>query len=74
MTGGRDGSPQPRGQLVWGSSQMVLPCQRGGGQVQGALTSMLRHSFSFLQVAKMVSDVANSKYQSLFFILPGVGG
>ncbi len=33
------------------------------------LTSIVRHSFSFLQEAEMVSEVANSKYQSLFFIL-----
>lgn len=33
------------------------------------LTSIMRHSFSFLQEAEMVSEVANSKYQSLFFIL-----
>lgn len=33
------------------------------------LTSTARQSFSFLQEAKMVSEVANSKYQSLFFIL-----
>lgn len=32
-------------------------------------TSIERQSFSFLQEAEMVSDVANSKYQSLFFIL-----
>lgn len=30
---------------------------------------MVRTSLSFLQEAKMVSEVANSKYQSLFFIL-----
>lgn len=35
---------------------------------------MLRHSLSFLQVAKSVSEVANSRYQSLFFILGGEGG
>lgn len=33
------------------------------------LTSMVRQSFSFLQEAEMVSEVANSKYHSLFFIL-----
>lgn len=33
------------------------------------LTSTTRQSFSFLQEAKKVSEVANSKYQSLFFIL-----
>lgn len=33
---------------------------------------MVRHSFSFLQDAEMVSEVANSKYQSLFFILKDV--
>lgn len=33
------------------------------------LTSITRQSFSFLQEAKIVSEVANSKYQSLFFIL-----
>lgn len=32
-------------------------------------TSMVRQSLSFLHEAKMVSEVANSKYQSLFFIL-----
>lgn len=33
------------------------------------LTSMVRLSLSFLQEAEMVSEVANSKYHSLFFIL-----
>lgn len=33
------------------------------------LTLIMRQSFSFLQEAEMVSEVANSKYQSLFFIL-----
>lgn len=33
------------------------------------LTSIVRFSLSFLQEAEMVSEVANSKYQSLFFIL-----
>lgn len=40
-----------------------------GCSVWEKLTSTDRHSLSFLHVAKMVSDVANSKYQSLFFIL-----
>lgn len=30
---------------------------------------MVRHSLSFLQDADIVSEVANSKYHSLFFIL-----
>lgn len=33
------------------------------------LTSIVRLSLSFLQEAEMVSEVANSKYHSLFFIL-----
>lgn len=33
------------------------------------LTSITRLSLSFLQEAEMVSEVANSKYHSLFFIL-----
>lgn len=37
-------------------------------------TSMVRQSLSFLHEAKMVSEVANSKYQSLFFILKKKGG
>lgn len=32
-------------------------------------TSIVRQSFSFLQEAESVSEVANSKYQSLFFVL-----
>lgn len=35
-----------------------------------ALTSIVKFSLSFLQEAEMVSEVANSKYHSLFFILP----
>lgn len=33
------------------------------------LTSIVRLSLSFLQEAEIVSEVANSKYHSLFFIL-----
>ena len=51
------------------SKNVKRPCGELRKWLLQLLTSITRQSFNFLQEAKMVSEVANSKYQSLFFIL-----
>lgn len=48
---------------------IFLSLQKSWRSRCSSLTSIVRLSLSFLQDAEMVSEVANSKYHSLFFIL-----